>query len=137
MILGSMTVLLIKGQKFIICFVNPNPMPNKLSHFWQELKRRKMIHVMTVYVAAAFGLLELIDIISGPLDLPDWTIKAAMILAVICLPVAFVLSWFFPKFSVGSIDQELVHSDAKAELEASFMVTYTYLKPRCYNKTTL
>ena len=28
--------------------------PNKLSQFWQELKRRKVVHVITVYAAAAF-----------------------------------------------------------------------------------
>jgi tetratricopeptide (TPR) repeat protein len=91
--------------------------PNKLSQFWQELKRRKVIQVMTVYVASAFGLLELIDIISGPLDLPGWTIKAAMILAVICLPIAFLLSWFFPKLTASPIPQGFLHSDAKAELD--------------------
>jgi len=92
-------------------------MPSKLSQFWQELKRRKVIQVMTVYVASAFGLLEMIDILSGTLDLPGWTIKAVMILAVICLPIAFLLSWFLPKFSGDPIDQEFLHSDAKSELD--------------------
>jgi len=31
--------------------------PNKLSQFWQELKRRKVIHVITVYASAAFVLM--------------------------------------------------------------------------------
>jgi hypothetical protein len=49
--------------------------PNKLSQFWQELKRRKVIHVITVYAAAAFVILELVDIITKPFGLPDWTLK--------------------------------------------------------------
>jgi DNA repair protein RadC len=28
------------------------PSPNKLSRFWQELKRRKIVRVITVYAAA-------------------------------------------------------------------------------------
>jgi uncharacterized protein YbcV (DUF1398 family) len=38
---------------------------NNIEKFWQELKRRKVIHVITVYVAIAFGILQLVDII-GP-----------------------------------------------------------------------
>jgi len=37
--------------------------PNKLSQFWQELKRRKVVRVITVYAAAAFVILELVDIV--------------------------------------------------------------------------
>ena len=69
---------------------------DKSTNFWQELKDRNVIHVMTVYIAAAFGFLELIDIISGPLKLPGWVLSIVMISAVIGFPVAFLLSWFFP-----------------------------------------
>jgi hypothetical protein len=34
-------------------------MPNKLSQFWQELKHRNDTHVLAVYIAAAFMILEL------------------------------------------------------------------------------
>ena len=69
---------------------------DKSTNFWQELKDRNVIHVMTVYIAAAFGFLELIDIISGPLKLPGWVLSVVMISAVIGFPVAFLLSWFYP-----------------------------------------
>jgi tetratricopeptide (TPR) repeat protein len=72
---------------------------------------------MTVYVAAAFGSLELIDIISGPLGLPDWAIKAVMILAVICFPITFLLSWFFPKSAGSPTHLGFLLSDVKAELD--------------------
>jgi hypothetical protein len=54
---------------------------NRISQFWQELKRRKVVRVITVYAASAFVILELVDIITGPFGLPDWT----MILVVIML----------------------------------------------------
>ena len=38
--------------------------PNKLSQFWQELKRRKVVRVITVYAATALVILELVDIVS-------------------------------------------------------------------------
>ncbi len=71
------------------------PSPNKLSTFWQEVKRRKVIHVMTVYIAVAFSLLEITDIISGPLNLPSRIITIVMFLAVLGFPFALLLPWLF------------------------------------------
>ena len=44
--------------------------PNKLSRFWQELKRRKVIHVITVYASATFVIIELVNNLAEPLNLP-------------------------------------------------------------------
>ena len=46
--------------------------PNKLTQFWQELKHRKVVRVITVYAAAAFVILELTDIVAPSLGLPKW-----------------------------------------------------------------
>ena len=35
--------------------------------FWNELKRRKVVHVITVYATIAFVILQLVDIVKGPL----------------------------------------------------------------------
>jgi hypothetical protein len=46
-------------------------MPGKssiLGQFWQELKRWKVIRVMTVYAAATFIILEFSSIIDEPLQ---------------------------------------------------------------------
>jgi len=67
--------------------------------------------VMTVYIAGAFGFLELIDIISGPLKLPGWVLSVVMIAAVIGFPVAFLLSWFFPKSPDSKQWERSQHTD--------------------------
>ncbi len=81
---------------------------------------------MTVYIAAAFGFLELIDIISGPLKLPGWVLSVVMISAVIGFPAAFLLSWFFPgspdrkKESKPAGDEpweDVYHSDIEQDLD--------------------
>ncbi len=56
---------------------------NKLSQFWQELKRRKVSRVITVYAAAAFVILELVDIIADPLKLPEWFMP--MVIVLLCI----------------------------------------------------
>jgi TolB-like protein len=68
---------------------------NNFFRFWQELKRRKVVRVITVYAAAAFVIIELINNIVEPLQLPDWTPTLVIVLLVIGLPVAIIFSWIF------------------------------------------
>jgi hypothetical protein len=46
---------------------------NSFERFWKELKRRKVVHAISVYAATAFVILELVNIVARPLQLPDWT----------------------------------------------------------------
>ena len=67
--------------------------PNKLSQFWQELKRRKVARVITVYAAAAFVIIELINNVTEPLRLPEWTPTFVIILLIIgfiILPIRLI-----------------------------------------------
>jgi TolB-like protein len=70
-------------------------MPNKLSQFWQELKRRNVVRVITVYAAASFVVLELVDILAPSLGLPDWTLNLVLILLIVGFIVAIILSWIY------------------------------------------
>ncbi len=63
--------------------------------FWKELKRRKVIRVITVYAAAAFVILELISIIVEPLRLPEWTLQMVIVLLVIGFILSVILSWVY------------------------------------------
>jgi len=68
---------------------------HKLSQFWQELKRRNVGRVITVYAASAFVILELVDIITEPFGLPDWTLKLVVVILAVGLIVAIILSWIY------------------------------------------
>jgi len=68
---------------------------NNPFQFWQELKRRKVIRVIPVYAAAAFVLLELVDIIAEPFGLPDWTLKFVFVLLCIGFIISIILSWIY------------------------------------------
>jgi TolB-like protein/Tfp pilus assembly protein PilF len=78
---------------------------NNLSQFWQELKRRKVVRVITVYAAAAFVILELVDIIAEPFGLPDWTLKLVVVLLSIGLIVSVILSWIYDVSPVGGLEK--------------------------------
>lgn len=68
---------------------------SKLSQFWQELKRRKVIKVIAMYTATAFIIMEAAEIMLPRFGLPDWTVTFIIILLIIGLPIAIILSWIF------------------------------------------
>ena len=67
---------------------------NRLSRFWKELNRRKVIHVIVVYATASFVVIELANNVSEPLALPEWTPKLTILILVIAFPLVVILSWF-------------------------------------------
>ena len=69
--------------------------PNKLSQFWKELKRRRVIHVIIVYATAAFIIVELVNNVFEPLRLPEWTPTLVILILAIGFPIALIFSWIF------------------------------------------
>jgi len=77
--------------------------PNKLSQFWQELKRRKVTRTITVYAASSFVILELVDIIAPNLGLPVWTFNLVLILVCIGFIITVIVSWIYDIHPEGGI----------------------------------
>jgi len=77
--------------------------PNKITNFWQELKRRKVVRVITIYAAAAFVILELTDIVAPSLGLPDWTLNFIIILICVGFIITVVVSWIYDIHPEGGI----------------------------------
>ncbi|MGB5526177.1 MAG: adenylyl cyclase, partial [Gemmatimonadota bacterium] len=67
----------------------------KPRQFARELSRRKVVRVAMLYGVVAWVLIQLADVIFPALALPDWTIRLFVILAIMGLPLALLLSWFF------------------------------------------
>jgi hypothetical protein len=81
-------------------------MPNKLTHFWQELKRRKVLYLLIAYVATCFAIIEFFDITSDNFNLPGNTIKLLYVLAAIGIPVVIVLPWFINRKGPEPVAEE-------------------------------
>ena len=77
-------------------------MPGGLTHFWRELKRRRVIHVIIVYATTAIIILEAVDIIFPRLGFPDRAVTYVLILLAAGFPVALIFSWIFDVTSEGS-----------------------------------
>ncbi len=69
--------------------------PNKLVQFLNELKRRRVIHVTIVYSTAAFIIIELVNNVTEPLNLPEWTPTFVIVVLLVGFPMALIFSWIF------------------------------------------
>ena len=67
--------------------------PKKRSNFFQELKRRNVYRVIAMYAGAAFVIIELINNITEPLHLPEWTPTLVILLLAIGFPIVIIFSW--------------------------------------------
>jgi len=94
--------------------------PNKLSQFWQELKRRKVLRVITVYAAVAFVILQLIEILAPSLRLPEWTMNFILVLLIVGFIIAVILSWIYDVHPEGGLEKtQPVHKVKEEETPKS------------------
>jgi TolB-like protein len=68
---------------------------NSFERFWKELKRRKVIHVITVYAAVAFVIMQVVDMVTEPLRLPVSTKALVIVLLCIGFIIAVFVSWVY------------------------------------------
>ncbi|TDG11391.1 hypothetical protein E2F43_18570 [Seongchinamella unica] len=61
----------------------------------RELKQRKVFRVAAVYVLVAWGILQVVDVIGEPLNLPDWFSSITIVLLGGGFPIAIIFSWIF------------------------------------------
>jgi tetratricopeptide (TPR) repeat protein len=87
--------------------------PNKLIKFWQELKRRKTGKVIVAYAATAFILLQLADILTPALLLPEWTTRLITLILIIGFPIAVIFSWVFDITPEGIKKTESIEESEK------------------------
>ena len=80
--------------------------PNRVTNFWQELKRRKVIKVLAMYAGAAYVLIELTNNVVEPLNLPGWAPRLMILLLVIGFPIVAILSWIFDITPSGIVKTE-------------------------------
>jgi adenylate cyclase len=86
--------------------------PNKLIQFWQELRRRKVIKANAMYLATAFIILEVVDIVTPALHLPPWTVTLVLVLLAVGFPFSIILSWIFDVTPEGFVRTESVEVSA-------------------------
>lgn len=93
---------------------------------WAELRRRRVTRVGALYAVVAWLVLQIAEITFEPLGLPPWALTWTVLGAVLGLPVALVLAWFFD-VSPGGLVRERRVGAAAGRLFAVFVVLLTVL----------
>jgi serine/threonine-protein kinase len=72
---------------------------------FSELRRRKVFRVALIYAVGAWGVLQAMDVLGALAGLPDWTLRAVLVLLVAGFPFAILFSWAF-RLSAFRIERE-------------------------------
>ena len=65
-----------------------------MTEFFQRLKQRKLVQWSVAYVAAAFALLQGVDIVAQRFAWPDFITRALIIAACVGFFLVLVLAWY-------------------------------------------
>jgi len=76
--------------------------------FFEELKRRNVVKVTVLYIVAAWLLLQVTDVLSSLLPVPEWTGSFVFILLVVGLPPTLIFAWIYEFTPEGLRRQEQV-----------------------------
>ena len=66
-----------------------------MKDLFNELKRRKVFRVATVYLIATWFLIQLADTLFPILNLPEWSVRLITVFLLIGFPIAVILAWAF------------------------------------------
>jgi len=69
--------------------------PKGLSHFWKEVKRRKVLRSLAIYAGTAFVILEASTIVFPRWGLPDWSIDLVLYLLILGVFINVIIAWFY------------------------------------------
>ena len=64
-------------------------------NFFAELKRRNVYKVAVAYVVVAWVLIQVATQVFPFFDIPNWIVRAVILLLCLGFPVALVLAWAF------------------------------------------
>jgi predicted ATPase len=93
-------------------------MPNnsiRLSRFWQELKRRKVLPFLIGYLTACVAIIELSSNAIETFSISDSTVKLLYLLAAIGIPIVIILPWFINRKRQELSPEELMLQEFNKE----------------------
>lgn len=93
-----------------------------LSRFSAELLRRKVYPVIVAYAVIVWVLLQIGEVTFEPLGLPQWSMRALVVVAIIGFPVAALLAWMFDIAPSGIRRETPVETPAKDNAAPSVAV---------------
>ena len=82
---------------------------------WSELRRRRVIRVVVVYVIVGWVVIEVASTVLPPMGLPNWALKPVIVLVALGFPIAVAMAWLF---DLGPRGVERTRAEPKAPVTA-------------------
>ena len=76
-------------------------MPERIPHFWHELRRRRVPYAAGIYLAGSWLILQVFDVALIQIGLPQWIMALTVWLIFFGFPVALLMSWRYEFTSEG------------------------------------
>ncbi|WOJ92211.1 hypothetical protein R0135_10470 [Congregibacter variabilis] len=102
-------------------------MEGSSSGLFAELRRRRVFRTLALYILAAWGLMQVADVLLPALGLPEASIRYLLFASIAGLPVALVFGWFFDITAHGIQRTAPVAGAATTEAEPLRSVDYLLL----------
>jgi tetratricopeptide (TPR) repeat protein len=90
--------------------------------FWEELKQRKVVRSMMVYIAGSCALLQAVDVIFPGIGMPSWSVTALIFILAAGLVVVVALTWIFDITPEG-----IKRTDIKGDKESDNVSDVRYM----------
>ena len=66
---------------------------NAIKQLIHEIHRRSLWQVLSIFVAASWGVLQVIEFVTETAGLPDWTPSMAVVLLLVGLPICLATAF--------------------------------------------
>ena len=104
-----------------------SPSNNYMSSFFEELKRRNVFRVGVAYVVVSWLIIQVIETVSDPLGLPEWTEAFFIVLLLAGLPLVLIFSWAFELTPEGIKKTKDVDATESVTADTGKKLNYTII----------
>lgn len=84
-----------RGYRLLLSPRQQQSTDDDLTGWFGELKRRRVFRVVAAYAVSAWLILQVVDVLTGALPVPDWTLTAATVALACGFPVSALLAWVY------------------------------------------
>ena len=106
-------------------------------NLFTELKRRNVFRVVFVYLVASWLILQIADLISPILGVPEWSSKLIFLLLILGFPFALILAWAYEMTPDGLKKEKDIDRDESITNETGrkidFMIIGALVLALAYN----
>lgn len=84
-----------RGYRLLISPGQQESGEDELTDWFGELRRRRVFRVVGAYAVSAWLILQVVDVLTGALPVPDWTLTAATVALAVGFPASALLAWVY------------------------------------------